>query len=112
MLLAIIVFHACMIHTANADYTPLPAGTQITINSNAQVCLDISILNDNEAESNEDFTIVLTDPTNNVDLTVDPDTLTVTITDNDGKCRYNCMHTHTTHKHTHKTNKHTKQTNT
>ena len=47
--------------------------------------MSINITSDMEVEQNEDFTVVLSDPTNNPDLTVDPAVHTVTITNDDGK---------------------------
>ena len=47
--------------------------------------MNINITNDAFVEPDQSFTVELTDPNNNADLTVSPAVITVVITDDDGK---------------------------
>ena len=70
-----------MLFSASDDYVAV--NKTLTFASLEKQCLNVSIVNDNELENEEEFSLTLTTMEDRVRL--DPDSTTVRITDDDGK---------------------------
>ena len=77
----------CNCHTITTSGDVDYVSTSVTLTfdeSSTRACSDISITPDDILEDDETFSVTLT--TGDGDVTLEPDTSVVTITDDDGKC--------------------------
>ena len=92
------VQHTVGLHTlacTGSDYVLNGGQLRITFPANeTRLKIPLSIVDDDQVESNEDLTIIFRAQANtdglNTAFPVNPDNTTITIVDNDGKCVFQC----------------------
>ena len=88
----VVLLHFVSHTVAPDDYTVFPLPERLPnpfTRARRQQCFDVAITDDNTAELDEQFTVVLTNlvaQTNFSRVTVTPDVANITIVNDDGKC--------------------------
>ena len=74
-------------YSGGIDFTPVAPSTQLTFTSGSQrVCVDITLVDDAIAESEETFTAILSSNQERITLAANP--ALITILDNEGKLSF------------------------